>query len=50
MSTVQHEVSRQPSGSSDIHLPAPQGTVQEGINDKVFIDRYALKDEAGAPV
>ncbi|MDQ3700221.1 MAG: adenosylcobalamin-dependent ribonucleoside-diphosphate reductase [Chloroflexota bacterium] len=50
MATIQHEVGRQPNGSIDIQLATPQGTVLEGIRGKVFMDRYALKDEQGAAV
>lgn len=33
-------------------LPRPgvQGTVLEGVRQKVFLDRYALKDESGNPI
>jgi ribonucleoside-diphosphate reductase alpha chain len=50
MATVHQQVGQQPGGSTDIHLPAAQGTVLEGIRAKVFADRYALKDEHGSPV
>src|ERR1041384_6009112 len=50
MATVQHQVGQQASGPKDIQLPPPEGaegTVLDGIRGKVFMDRYALKDEEG---
>ena len=50
MATVQQQVGQQPGGPSDIQLPPPTGTVLEGIRGKVFVDRYALRDESGQAV
>jgi len=50
MATVQEHVAQQPTGSVDIQLPSAGGTVLEGIRAKVFLDRYALKDESGQAI
>jgi ribonucleoside-diphosphate reductase alpha chain len=50
MATVQEQVGQEPGGSREIRLPEPPGTVLEGIRGKVFMDRYALRDEGGQAV
>ena len=50
MAIVEHEVVHGGRGSTDIKLPAAGGTALEGIRAKVFLDRYALKDEGGQSV
>ena len=50
MATVQDHVGQQPGGPRDIQLPPAAGTVLDGIRGKVFMDRYALKDETGQAV
>lgn len=50
MATVHQNVTQNTNGSVDIQLPAAQaakGTELDGIRAKVFMDRYALKNERG---
>lgn len=50
MATVQHQVGTSSTGSGDIQLPSAGGTRLEGIRSKVFVDRYAQKNERGEAI
>ncbi|MBI3973829.1 MAG: adenosylcobalamin-dependent ribonucleoside-diphosphate reductase [Chloroflexi bacterium] len=50
MATVHESAVQRAAGTTDIKLPENGGTVLEGIRAKVFLDRYALKNEKGEAV
>jgi ribonucleoside-diphosphate reductase alpha chain len=50
MTAVQHQTAPATTGSGDIQLPSAGGTTLEGIRGKVFLDRYAQKNEKGEAI
>ena len=50
MALAQHQAVHNAAGSGDIQLPKVGGTKLDGIRGKVFIDRYAQKNEQGQAI